>query len=292
MPDSVIGEAQNSRASLDLLRAQRRLYSQAKSTGNARLAVVAVGAVATVVASAVLPWVSSAVAGGVGGVLLVYSLAFSGREKSKAKQAAAVQEQFDCELFGLPWSMLVERPTPAVIFDAATTGDTSTTQMQDWYPDVGGVQRPFDVLLCQRSNLGWGATLHRQWAAVTALLAATALIVLAALVVLLDAPAGAFVALLAPLRESIELVRAHQASAAAKASLDGRVMTTWRDALTGAEQDWEPRLREVQTCVLQQRLTNASVPDWYHRRRRPVLETSMRAATDALRAQVEPPAQP
>ncbi|MGW4464753.1 S-4TM family putative pore-forming effector [Micromonospora sp. NPDC004704] len=102
---------------------------------------------------------------GVGGgiALLVLSFVTASAEKRLRMMAAAVQEEFDTRVFRLDWNgVLVDRPSAARIAKAASRyrGRRDT----DWYEDTGSVHRPYDVLICQATNLGWGCSMHRLWA--------------------------------------------------------------------------------------------------------------------------------
>lgn len=283
-----IAVAQNKPDMLRLLLAQRRLYSDAKAMQNTRLAIVFAGAAAgstiALLATTAIAVVSLLV--GVG--LILYSAFGVAREKTKAKQAATVQELFDCEVFHLDWNdVCAPRPTPQVVATAVTRSSGDIVKLRDWYPDTASVPRPFDVLICQRSNVGWGASMHALWAAV--LTAAT--VVLAALIILFyvwrGLPFITLVPLLAPLGEAINQIRAHRESSTSKQSLEDTIMALWRRALADPQDVGEPHLRRVQDLILGLRQTNANVPDWFHNRRRPANEASMQDAADALVREVQ-----
>ena len=193
--------------------------------------------------------------------LLLYSVVGNDREKRKVKEAASVQEEFDCAVFPLPWNDLcLERPTPRLVADAVTRADDDMSELRDWYPNTGDLQRPLDVLLCQRSNFGWGASVHRQWAA--ALVAGLVSLLAGSLgAVLLSLPAIALVPLLAPLRELADMIAKNRDSAASKHAADKAVMSLWRGELDLPDSVTNTDLRSVQDRLAHIRQTNAHVPD-------------------------------
>lgn len=209
MPISV---GQNTEYAQRLLAAQARLYTDAKRIHDARVGTVIVLTVLTITAALVFPsW--RVVIGAAGGALtFLWSALGSGCEKRCRKAAAFIQEEFDTYVFRLPWKDLAaDRPSPTQIAEAAARYQGSRTR--DWYPDTGKAARPLDVLICQRSNLGWGASMHRVYAAVLT----SALLVLVGLGVAASMIAGlsafhALTAVVAPLlsavREVIEMIRA------------------------------------------------------------------------------------
>jgi hypothetical protein len=283
-----IAVRQNKPDMLRLLLAQRRLYSDAKAMQNTRLAIVFAGAAASSTIALLAPTAVAVISLLVGVGLLLYSAFGAAREKTKAKQAATVQELFDCDVFHLNWNgVCARRPTPQVIATAVTRSSGDIAKLRDWYPSTASVPRPFDVLICQRSNIGWGASMHALWVAV--LTAAT--LVFAALIILFyvwrGLPFITLVPLLAPLGEAVNQIRAHRESSTSKQCLEGTIMTLWRRALADPQAVGEPDLRRVQDLILGLRQTNASVPDWFHNRRRPANEASMQEAADALVHEVQ-----
>lgn len=278
-----IAVAQNKQDMLRLLLAQRKLYSDAKTMQNTRLAIVFAGAAASSITALLAPTAVAVISLLVGVGLILYSAFGAAREKTKAKQAATVQELFDCGVFRLEWNdVCARRPTPQVIATAVTRSLGNTSELRDWYPRTASLPRPFDVLICQLSNLGWGARMHALCA--TVLTAAT--MVVAALITGLyiwrGLPFITLVPLLGPVGEAVNLIRAHRENSTSKQTLEDSVMSLWRRALADPQDVGEPDLRRVQDLILGLRQTNANVPDWFHNWRRPANEASMQDAADAL----------
>lgn len=190
--------AQNTQDARRRVSAQARLYSEAKRLWVLRVAAVCVLAVATGAAALAAPSAArTAIGVGGGFVLLVLSFVGGGVEKRKRHLAAAVQEEFDTGVFRLPWNDMESRPPPTAIAQAAARYDGGRDK--DWYPDTKSTHRPFDVLICQSSNLGWGATTHRTWAWLLTGAAAALVAAVAAAAVVFDLKAlDFFAALVAP----------------------------------------------------------------------------------------------
>jgi hypothetical protein len=262
-----------------LLAAQSRLYSDAKDIRRLRLPATFALAALSVVASLVVPDARP----GLGLAGAVLSLAWSALafapERRKRSTAVATQEEFDCYVYELPWkSSAVEHPSATTIAEAADRykGD----RLPDWCPKTGPLPRPLDVLVCQRSNLGWGTAAHRQYAYfLTGALVALSLGV-AALAWLVDG--GMFVALplAAPAKELFELAREHRMSAESKESAEFKVRNVWDQALADASAVTVAECRDIQDLIMVIRRNNASVPDWFDNRRRKTYETSMRQSTE------------
>lgn len=287
--DPPIREAQNTEQSLRLLAAQRRLYSDAKKQHAARILVVSAAAVAGIVAACAIPAARAPIGIITGAALLILGVVGGSREKRKVREAASVQEEFDTQLFGLPWSdMLTERPTPSTIAAAARRYDGPS--VEDWYPDTASAARPLDVLICQQSNLGWGVALHRAYAA-TLIGALIVLLVLAGLVGGLlglsvwDTLVAVYAPLLPVFRELAEMTKAHFDSAQAKASAESKIAGLWRRGLDTPGTVNVADCRAVQDCLLTTRRTNASIPDWFNRLRQNTHEANMRATAQHLVAE-------
>ncbi|GCE75996.1 S-4TM family putative pore-forming effector [Cellulomonas biazotea] len=285
-----IAVAQNDPHAQRLLAAQARMYSQAKTMQHARFLVVCVLAAGTVTAALLASDVRSVI-GLVGGVItFVWSQLGGTREKRVVKDAAAVQEQFDTYVFELPWNDLgpVDRVDPTRIAIAAAKYRGNRTV--DWYPATGAVARPLDVLICQRSNLGWGAVVHRMYAAL--LIATLILLVGAGIGVALAAGlsaaewlAAVAVPLLAPAREILDLVRANRDSEDTKRKAESKIAALWRGAITRQAAVTVQDCRVVQDRLVAIRLSNAHVPDWLDQWWRSRNELAMRDTADSLIAE-------
>jgi hypothetical protein len=279
--------AQNTQDARRRVAAQARLYTEAKRVWAVRVAAVFVLAVAS--GAAALATANSArTAIGVGGgvLLLVLSIVGGDVEKRKRHQAAAVQEEFDTAVFRLPWNDLDgARPSPTVIAQAAARYDGGRDK--DWYPDTEDTHRPFDVLICQSSNLGWGSSTHRAWGwlLMAALAALAAFVAGLALLFHLDANdlfAAVIAPAVAPVKELVEQIKSHFETARDKSEVDSRISSAWAAGMAG-DVPSEELLRRVQDRILAFRRRNHYVPDWLDNRLRDRNEAVM-ATTAADKA--------
>ncbi|MGC0141408.1 S-4TM family putative pore-forming effector [Pseudactinotalea sp. Z1732] len=281
-----ISALQNTEHAQRLLAAQSRLYTDAKRVHDTRVLTVAALALVTVVVALAVPQ-GRVVVGAVGGtVTFLWSVLGGAREKRCRKQAAFVQEEFDTFVFDMPWNALAaEHPSPTLIAEAASRYRGGRTK--DWYPDASTVARPLDILICQRSNLGWGASIHRLYAAtITGLLVALVLVgVTVALVGNLTA-ADALVALamplLGPARELIEMIRSNRESSDSKSNVETKVHGLWEQTLRRDDPITIADCRAVQDQILVIRQTNAHVPDWLDGLRRNRSEIAMQQSATHL----------
>ncbi|WP_371527201.1 S-4TM family putative pore-forming effector [Streptomyces sp. NBC_01283] len=264
-----ISEAQNSERSVRLLAAQRRLYADAKAIHNARVITVVGAGMLGVVLALCYPSARAPIGFGSAVVLLLISIVGSAREKRKSKEAASVQEEFDTTIFQLPWnSVLSDRPTSGLVVEAAHRhkgGD-----LEDWYGNTGSLARPLDVLVCQRSNLAWGVSTHRRWAAVVMAAIITWIAGIVLVCYFLDLSfASSIFAVVTPLlptfREYIEMWKSNMESVRAKEKAESKISDIWQSALNARRSPSAAKCREVQDRLCAIRQVNAAIPDWFYR---------------------------
>jgi hypothetical protein len=98
-------------------------------------------------------------------------LFFENMVHSLKKEAAKVQELFDCELFGMEWSSfrIGEKPLPGKVTFAADryqkshSKDELKNKLKIWYPDVNNLPIELARIICQRSNLVWDTELRETY---------------------------------------------------------------------------------------------------------------------------------
>jgi hypothetical protein len=284
---SRIAVRQNTSYARDLLAAQSRLYSDAKIVHDVRVAIVTVLSLATIVAGILLPDLRIAIGAAGGACAFAWSILAGDRETRKRREAAAIQEVFDTYVFEIPWNdIAIDRPSPTSVAEAAARYRGNRTN--DWYPDTQNVKRPLAILICQRSNLGWGSSMHRFYAA--CLLGATLLLTIIGIALVLtttssvtEALTSVLVPLLAPYRELIEMIRANREGADTKAKLEGKILGFWSKAMTNCDNQVAiSDCRAIQDRILGIRQVNAHIPDWIDNKRRVRSEAAMHKSAQQL----------
>lgn len=287
-----IAVAQNRPDSQRLVAAQARLYSDTKRAWSIRFCLLIALSLA-LAATSIITGSANVPLGAIGGIVLLFGNGlFMYRERRRAELAVAVQEKFDTEVYQLPWNDLLirERPSGQEIAKAADRYDGG--REQDWYPATGTVHRPFDVLICQQSNVGWGAPVHRAWAWTVIAAAALSVLILGALrwVIGLSLP-NALDALVLPflpiLWEGFETVRTNFESARGKESTQSIILGDWADGLRNTRQVTEARVRGIQDEIVSVRRQNAHVPDFFDRWLRSRNESAMRATASDMLAEAQ-----
>ncbi len=286
-----IFDAQNTEDSRRLVAAQARMYSDAKVVFFGRISVVLLLSVLTIVASAALPDDRTLVGGGGGLIVFFASFVAESIEKRKRLQAAATQERFDTRVFQLPWnSILARRPPAASVAQAADRYDGGRDR--NWYDSTGETHRPFDVLICQATNLGWGASMHFYWSCVLLIIGVFLLTVILGIWVLAgltlaDALTILLVPSLAPFKEIVSLVKSNVDGYKTKEATERTLNDLWESGLSGGRIVTETDVRQLQDRILIFRQDNAYVPDWFDKIFHQKNEAAIRSSVSDRVAQAE-----
>jgi len=164
-----IPSLQNENLQLERLAAQRQLYTSAKNVMQIKffltIPILILLSIITFLVPTLKIWYAFY------GIFLVLINAaiLNPFEISLKKQAATIQELFDCEMFQLPWPKwkLNEKPDPELIQKEVTNyikKNHDFSALQDWYPkQIEKLPHSFARLLCQRINLKYDADLRRHY---------------------------------------------------------------------------------------------------------------------------------
>lgn len=291
MTEPGIYEAQNTRDNQRHVAAQARTYSDAKLVLAYRVGLVFMLACATAVCAVAFPD-ERTVIGTVGGlVVLLLSGAASSLEKTLRFRAASIQEQFDNDIFQLRWNPhQADRPNLHRVNRAANKYRGSRDK--NWYDPTYGTHRPYDVLICQSSNLGWGATMHYIWAWMLVAMLALLVGVIGLLYPVLGLELPQFLIAVAfpfvgPAKEVYDQIAANFDTHRSKDAAERRISDLWRDGMDGRKAPTEQDLRDIQDKILQFRQANPFVPDWidnlFHSRNEAAMRSSVEARVDEAR---------
>jgi len=180
---------QNKEEQLNMLAAQRYLYSSAKKLFQGRFWVAIFFAVLGPLLFSTDVWFAPYF----GLFSLVYFLTdlfFLKRiEYNKRMEAAKIQELFDTVVLNLNWNQIVvgRRPILEKIFEASECFKKHSCykDLKNWYPvSVCKLNIPLARILCQRTNIWWDSKLRRVFAygLISFILVITLLVFLVALI--------------------------------------------------------------------------------------------------------------
>lgn len=180
-----IPELQNTELQIKRLAAQRFIYSTAKRAQIAQLVLAIPFTILFSILGLFIPTLAPWQA--IYGVsVLVIEAILDHWQKHQRKQAAKIQELFDCDVLGLDWNELEigSKPDVETVIEGSNNYLRKVGNVNDlvnWYPPVvGNLSIHLARLICQRTNLRWDFQLRR-WFAQRAL-TLTAIVILLLLI--------------------------------------------------------------------------------------------------------------
>lgn len=289
---SPITVRQNEPQMLTLLRAYSWHYQQAGRWHFAKILGTVVLAAAAPAVTFWFPAAADGVAAAAGAWVLAGRTVLAVAENRQTKAGVTVQEQFDTDLFGLPWnaSLAGQKAAAEDVADAARhIADDS--RLRDWYAPTGDASWPLDVLLCQRSSAVWGRRAHYDYGVTIAALGAGWF--LAGIIMGLAAHltlGGYLINLFLPSQpaflEAIELSRSHLRQSADKQSIERQADALWEKGCRRSSSVTEADCRVIQDQAYRLRRRGPRVAQWFYRARRGRDEQAMRAAVGQLLVQL------
>ena len=293
-----ISTTQNLLPNIQLLAAQRYLYSYAKRLSVIRPllagATLIVGSVAGALWTEAQPW--AALAGII--VALLNGICLDSLQDRFRKDAANIQEDFDCNVLNLPWNEVLagRRPAAEEVHEAAKKDRSARkAPLENWYPDIiDSLPLHQARVICQRTNCWWDSKLRRRYRIIV--LIALGLISALALFLglLTEMNLQKFVLVVAaPLLPTLLWgMREAQSQGDTAATLDRLKClgeNLWKGVVQGemVEPEATSRSRELQDAILLHRRTNPFVFDWIYRQLRRDYEEQMNVGAENMVAQVD-----
>jgi len=291
---NTIAQDQNTDKQLQRLAAQRYLYSRAKHVLEIQVTFDLLTPIVIAVMIAIFPsfdiygaFVAVAVA--------ILDVTLETYQSSRKKQAADIQEIFDCDVLILESHELKKRrrPMTETIFEAAKRykrKDPHFSALKNWYPPiVEEIPLHLARLVCQRINCWWDSQLRRRYVQAVS----TVLVILFIIVLLFSLINGLslakfFLAVLIPLLPTfIWTIREflHQSEAANdKDELRKYAEELWEKTLINeysvAKTTEESRM--LQDEIYNNRRTNPFILDWFYNRLKRENEEQMNVKAEEL----------
>lgn len=227
-------------------------------------------------------------------ILLLLDTAWIERlQKDRIKRGAKLQEQFDTEVFQLPWNRFVAgKPVDLEELrrlSAKPVDPARETHFLSWYDkSVGKLPLYLGRMVCQRTNLRYDSRLRRTYGGWV--LGATVVFVVVMLgisvpigVQLNDLLLNVAVPFMPLLTWALKEHRAQTTSASSIENLFAEWDTLWGKALRdGTVADMEAGSRNLQDAIYQYRERNPLVFDWVYYRMRNASEDEAHHAAEEL----------
>jgi SMODS-associating 4TM effector domain len=290
-----IPQKQNTQHELDLLAAQRQLYSDAKRLQMISMVIGVPVVIVWSILVAIFPRL--AVYAGLWGItaVLLELLVFSRLQKSTQEKAAKVQQIFDCEVLEFNWNSLNcgIRVEPELIVEASNKykrKNVNYTSLQNWYPIVVEQLPLYQArIICQRANVWWDSKLRRRYSKLVVFV----LITLTIVVFLIGLIGGLnlekfLLAVLAPLapafilglRQYTEHIEAASRLDRLRESAEMLVDKVVNKKLT--QQDLELESYDFQTQIYDNRRRSPLIFDWLYTRLRRKDEEQMNKGAEVI----------
>jgi hypothetical protein len=289
-----IREVQITAPQIGRLRAQRRLYSSAKTLLGLQVVLSVPFAVAWSTAGIFFPGTKAYAALWGIAVTLLDVFVFTPRQKTLKTKAAKIQEAFDCDVLVMEWRSIRvgSRPDPEDVIRWSARKELSPQDMQDpdgWYPQaVSALPVSLARVVCQRANFWWDAELRRRYAAWVIGVVAVIFGISTIAGVIGHFPLDQWVlGGIAPLLPvSILGIRQYKEQREAADRLDvlrGHAERLWREALAGANDEvLAEQSRELQDELFDHRRRNPLIFDWIYARLRSRQEEQMNRTAEEL----------
>jgi len=292
MPKNIFIE-QNLDSNLQLLAAQRTLYSSAKMYRRLRtffsVILAVIGPILFYYCTEYRPAITI-----VGAVWALFSEIFLRCwETESIKTAATVQEQFDVDLFDLPWNkILVDKKVTSEIIQSSNRKFSGNREdLKNWYPDTSSFPYPLNVLICQRANIVWDWRLRYAYGFIISI--CTAFVLIGGIVFglflhvgLFEYLTGIFIPQFAAIHLGMEISTNQIEIANEKRQKENKVTSLLEKGLKDPSSASTLQCRQVQDFIYHARITGALVPDFYYNLLKPHYEADMTSAVETYRKQI------
>jgi len=170
---------------IELLAAQRNIYSRAKNLVGIQMTLSVPIAICATIATIVEPESKGYIA--LWGILVVVFdlFVFTPWTKKLRDSAARIQEQFDTKVLGLEWNEIAvgKKPDPELVQEEAKKHgleEKRVASLREWYPIViDKVPETCGIIIGQRANIWWDARMRRKYVlAIRIILVSIALVVI------------------------------------------------------------------------------------------------------------------
>lgn len=208
-------------------------------------------------------------------------------QSERKKVAAKMQEEFDCELFGLPWNVIrcTTPPETELLNEAAEKfrRKNTTVKHRDWYPpEVGRLPLPLARLICQRAAVWWDMSQRRKYAGWLVLIVAVLVVGVVAVSFTADQRVRDMIlSVYVPIAPAVvwavrECIRQRDAVSALE-KLKGQIENIFAEAISGKRsfRELDQLSRNIQDMIFDGRSRNPLFFDFLYNRLRPDHELRM-----------------
>lgn len=264
-----ITQTQNEAKFIEYLKAQRVAYSQCK--------IYQVFDVISVLMAIVLPIIGMYrtdivnYLGAFGVLWTIIYLVTENYRKKKTEQGAKIQEQFDTELFEIPWNEILCKNKVNTDTKIDLAKEYKGNDLSNWYSlEVdSSLPKSIAIILCQRINFSWELKLRKRFVAFLIILLVAYYGIFVGFfvsknigfydILLLIAPSLSF--LIYGVQNSLSL-KNHIKSKNDTLSQIDEILNEYSD---NREKPSKSILRQIQDIIYTERTVTEKIPDWFYK---------------------------
>lgn len=264
-----ITQKQNEPKFIEYLKAQRVAYSQCKTYQVFDMISILMAIVLPIIGMYKSDIVNYLGAFGV--LWTIIYLVTENYRKKKTEQGAKIQEQFDTELFEIPWNEILckNKVNTDTCIDLAKEYDGN--DLSNWYSlEVdSSLPKSIAVILCQRINFSWELKLRKRYVTFLIILLVAYYGIFIGFfvaknigfydILLLIAPSLSF--LIYGVQNSLSLKNHIKSKNETLSQIDG-ILNNYSE---NQEMPTDSTLRQIQDIIYTERTVPEKVPDWFYK---------------------------
>lgn len=268
MESNKIVQTQNTDKNIARLASQRQLYNDVEFLDkiNFCLSVIILLGFAAIQEIAGWDW-AKVVSGCVSIFMLVLSLIISSKVKAKKTLAASIQQEFDIDVFQMPWDNKLFGKRKNLNSEIAKyskkilNDDRKKNKLYNWYPiEVDSFPQSRAILVCQKENFNWDAGLRKRYR-IFVLVFVVGIIIASVVICLLKGDSVQnlvlrFVIILPALRWFINVING--------LNDDLERMESLKNALYSTDDKQMIDLQFIQKEIFENRKSAIKIPDWFY----------------------------
>ncbi|PNQ85221.1 S-4TM family putative pore-forming effector [Paenibacillus polymyxa] len=290
---------QNEDGNIDLLAAQRQMYSEAKRASNYQFAICVVVPILVPFLKAValsnmiylgfitlLPLV----------IIVVNQYFFEKIIKNKKEKAARFQELFDTNVFKLSWNNKLSGSKEFATKDLSNTTQkykkkhVSLSNLKNWYPkEYSTVDLSAGRVMCQKVNASWDGEIRASFQSFLIKLLFVCIFLIIAISMLLNKTfAETLISIIAPLFPiAFYIFKRYSENKETIVRLDkltDKADRLWEDVLSGSveQNDLQIQSRKLQDEIYKHRSSALLIWDWFYLRNRSKQENNMNDSANLI----------
>ena len=266
---NTINNRQNEKVFIDYLKAQRIAYSQCKLYQIFDLISILLAIVFPILGLIKTDWVNYF--GAIGVLWTIIYLIAENFRKIKSEQGAKIQEQFDTELYQIPWNEVLCRKKINRDIQKDLSNKYTDYDLKDWYSvEIGNdIPNEIAILLCQRINFSWELNLRKKF--VYFLVSAIVIYYGVFLLISILTNLGLFDTLILMSPSISFLIYGVQNSLSLKSQIKSKNQTL--DLIdkkleyysTDRTLPTKETLRQIQDVIYSERTVPEKIPDWFYK---------------------------